>query len=80
MIYKLAFVTLIASTSLAFAQAPIEKTFTITLTEADLVYIARTLHTRPYGEVVDLLAKIQVQVEEQNVVEPEPPATMENDE
>lgn len=50
----------------AWAQdAPIPPQVTVTLTAAEIAYIAQVLHKRPYEEVVALLVKIQAQVTEQ---------------
>lgn len=54
------------SPAIAQAPAPIEpSSFTLALTVSDLTYIANVLRQRPYTEVVDLLNKIQTQINEQ---------------
>ena len=41
------------------------KLITLNLTEQEFTYLLNTLAQRPYGEVVQLIAKLQSQAEEQ---------------
>lgn len=49
-----------------------EKTFTLTVTAAELTTLGNALGQRPYVDVAALIAKLQMQVAQQNAPKPSP--------